>query len=552
MAWIRCMGGSGAKTVGTDKVPYLLRATPFDANLKKMKLVGGSVAFNQLVKNGNFADSSEWAAVSSTFSVSDNVVTIQPSAQNGRIGQVVSFPLGHKMLTILDFKGASGITYGFNNLVPTTNGTGDWVELSKIMESPVQSNQAYLFMAHQSNDGFSNPFYVKNVCLFDLTQMFGSTIADYIYSLEQGTAGAGVAFFRKLFANDYYAYNAGELMSVKPTAHEVVGKNIYDFDTLESRSTRISKEGEWYTFYGYWADLEFPVSGGGTNDINWGDKRLTLSLKGYCSNTSAERSGSNIGFLYSDGTNSTIILKSYVNPTEEQKNTSYTITSTAGKKVVGLRFSYHNNDKAYIKDVQIEFGTTATTYEPYKKYTYQLDGTKRVYRKYGIVDLGSLNYSKSSSGLFSVVISSAKPAVSVSRPANVLAGIYTTIDSLSITGPQGTTPSPNMVMAENQSRVFYFNNTSYTDPADFKTAMSGVYLIYELNSPFYETVTNPELRGLFKLDSNNKLYCDGDICDDIVSPMAMMSGGTEAFVDSRAVPVPVGHESTYYSVDFPE
>ena len=28
--------------------------------------------------------------------------------------------------------------------------------------------------------------------LFDLTQMFGSTIADYIYSLEQANAGAGV------------------------------------------------------------------------------------------------------------------------------------------------------------------------------------------------------------------------------------------------------------------------------------------------------------------------------------------------------------------------
>lgn len=174
----------------------------------------GFINFNQIVQNGNFASTSNWIAVSSTFSVSDNVATVHPSALNGRIGQCVPFPLGHKMLTILDFKGASGITYGFNGLVPATEGTGDWVELSKIMESPVQSNLAYLFMGHQSNDGCSNPFYVKNVCLFDLTQMFGSTIADYIYSLEQGTAGAGVAFFRKLFPNDYYDYNTGTLTTV--------------------------------------------------------------------------------------------------------------------------------------------------------------------------------------------------------------------------------------------------------------------------------------------------------------------------------------------------
>lgn len=46
--------------------------------------------------------------------------------------------------------------------------------------------------------------------IFDLTQMFGSTVADYIYSLEQATAGAGVALFKALFPADYYEYNAGE------------------------------------------------------------------------------------------------------------------------------------------------------------------------------------------------------------------------------------------------------------------------------------------------------------------------------------------------------
>ena len=45
---------------------------------------------------------------------------------------------------------------------------------------------------------------------FDLTQMFGATIADYIYSLEQSTAGAGMAWFKNLFPKDYYPYNEGE------------------------------------------------------------------------------------------------------------------------------------------------------------------------------------------------------------------------------------------------------------------------------------------------------------------------------------------------------
>ena len=45
--------------------------------------------------------------------------------------------------------------------------------------------------------------------LFDLTQMFGATIADYIYNLDQSEAGAGLALFRSIYPNDYYSYDTG-------------------------------------------------------------------------------------------------------------------------------------------------------------------------------------------------------------------------------------------------------------------------------------------------------------------------------------------------------
>lgn len=78
----------------------------------------------------------------------------------------------------------------------------------------------------KEGDGFDNAVIYPQ--WIDLTQMFGSTIADYIYSLEQGTAGAGVAWFRKLFPKPYYEYNAGELMSVKAGSHDTVGFNAWD------------------------------------------------------------------------------------------------------------------------------------------------------------------------------------------------------------------------------------------------------------------------------------------------------------------------------------
>ena len=71
--------------------------------------------------------------------------------------------------------------------------------------------------------------------VFDLTQMFGSAVADHVYALEQANTGAGVLWFRKLFPKDNYAYNAGELLSVNVSAHNTVGFNAYNHATGTAR-----------------------------------------------------------------------------------------------------------------------------------------------------------------------------------------------------------------------------------------------------------------------------------------------------------------------------
>lgn len=59
----------------------------------------------------------------------------------------------------------------------------------------------------------------------DLTQLFGTTIADAIYAMEQATSGSGVAFFRKYFPKSYYAYDSGSIQSVC-----VSERKVYDSD----------------------------------------------------------------------------------------------------------------------------------------------------------------------------------------------------------------------------------------------------------------------------------------------------------------------------------
>lgn len=57
--------------------------------------------------------------------------------------------------------------------------------------------------------------------IIDLTTVFGTTIADYIYSLEQATAGSGIAWLKSYgyLTEDYYGYTANKIESVSVARH---------------------------------------------------------------------------------------------------------------------------------------------------------------------------------------------------------------------------------------------------------------------------------------------------------------------------------------------
>ena len=68
----------------------------------------------------------------------------------------------------------------------------------------------------------------------------------------------------------------------------------------------------------------------------------------------------------------------------------------------------------------------------------------------------------------------------------------------------------------------YICDTAYSTPEQFKAAMSGVYLVYELATPTTETA------------------------DPFTNPQQVDANGTEEYIDSRSPAIPVGHE-TYYA-----
>ena len=145
--------------------------------------------------------------------------------------------------------------------------------------------------------------------------------------------------------------------------------------------------------------------------------------------------------------------------------------------------------------------------------TYESDGT--VTRKYGIVDLGTLSWTYLlSQTKFYASLPLAKTPTTNNDVANIICAKYDTISYADMTGDK-------KMIAITSSGNLYVRDSAYTDATTFATAMNGVYLVYELATETTETAdpfTNPQ------------------ICDNF---------GTEEYVDTRTIPIPVGHVTKY-------
>ena len=510
------VAGTAEAVLGTkgteDKVPYSFRASVNKSRRLREKLIGGTVAWNQLIENGNFDGTNGWTGSNASFSASNNIGKFTASANNGNIQtSIQNANSTHKYYIKAEVKISSGIAQlVFGNLTKSTTVTGSFETLYLICP-PHENKALYFFPRIRDTRGSGwDEVDVKNVTVYDLTQMFGSTIADHIYALEQATAGAGVALFRSLFPNDYYAYDRGSLQSVKALRRDSVGFNLWDE--------------EWEFVGSYVTSKNYiPVFPNTT----------------YCISSKLLRDVT----MYDSGFNNV------GNPSYTSHSTYYTFTTSANCGYIKFNMS-SSYGSTYKNDICINLSSDRNgEYEPYKKWSYplddsltlrgipKLDANNKLYydgdvyehdgtvtRKYGIVDLGTLSWDNKGSGYFTSssigsknidnqILSNAVCSSYIITAARDLSSIY-----------------PALAVGWNGRDVVDVRDTNYTNYTEeqFKDAMSGVYLVYELETPITESA-----------DPYQEIQ--------IVDPY-----GTEEFVDAgveaetRDVAVPVGQDALYY------
>lgn len=222
-------------TVGNvDNAPYLYRTSGGSADIgnrvNENYIEGGTVVRNQLVENGNFESTDGWVAQDCTLSVSDNIATATATGSICQVMQNFTLINGHVYLFGVTVKASNNTmqlrisnSYGGGDVFASKSTNKQ--RLLSIWSSTINGTLSYpQIYANDIAPGES--FDIENVVLFDLTQMFGSAIADHLASLP--IADALVKLKPWIDTNKYYAYDAGSFESVNLAKKISTGFNQWD------------------------------------------------------------------------------------------------------------------------------------------------------------------------------------------------------------------------------------------------------------------------------------------------------------------------------------
>lgn len=469
----------------SDTAPYLFRSST--ANAEYDELVGVSVVENQLLYN-NFSSPLERNGITFTRN-NDGSVTVNGTSTARAACSLNTVKQNatprHKYLILGCPSDASLSTFYiavvfYQNTTYKTSAYATKDTVYALTNEEVDKLVVEIVGAESSGQTVTNKKFTPQI--IDLTLAFGSSVADLIYSMEQATAGSGIAYLKSLglLKDGYEAYNTGTMASSQPVSRVVRGKNLLNKSNLEkgnynSENFDLASAGS-----DVYRSIKVYVKAG-TYTYSWG-KNITMSR------------------LVKDGVMSTA-LPININ--------TYTVTVNADG-YLGISWRDATSSSIpweYDTPIQLEIGSTATDYEPYKEVTYPLgsdtlrglltvvnnkivangdvktsDGV--ITRKSPEIDLGSLTYTRSNASgttdyyFFHAQISDMK------THSDVLTSKYAY-------NPSGNTTAmaDKDIITGSQNNYIYIRDDSYTDATTFKTAMNGVKLVYELATPTTEQST---------------------------------------------------------------
>lgn len=217
-----------------DQEPYNFRTSGGPADIGNRAydtFVGGSVVWNQLIARENATTFN-----TSIVSYSDGIYTVSYPEGNSSSSYVLSIPVNgydssHKYFRF--FKIVDDSTYV--NMRLYLPGGNTYTSSKETLESMsarggsiVTGGTTSIFQVNKTSAVTDAQSLSFRIMFIDLTALLTPEVADYIYTLEQANAGAGVAYFRKYFPEEYHEYCEPHFEHVQTDKKVTVGFNQWD------------------------------------------------------------------------------------------------------------------------------------------------------------------------------------------------------------------------------------------------------------------------------------------------------------------------------------
>lgn len=503
----------------TDTDTAYAKAVPTGAKLMSVKNVGGrSVVWNQLV---DFSKSKEVTAKGVKFTFpGDGIVALNGTCTEE--GQAIAIVVptnvkGHKYL--LRANPLSGV-YGVNQLLFSSQGYGDDQTGRGVIITNGSSNAKWYYTLYVYN-GVTYDSVKLQPQFFDLTAMFGA-----------GNEPASVEEFEKMFPNDYYPYNAGEIISAGVTEVVEQGKNLWDevweigsinssagLDTPDSTAIRsknytpIIPNSTYIYIFAHTDNTKFSSMKARFYDHN-------KNYIGY-----GDKSGASVSKNKAFITPLNAFYVRFTLPPEYGNIYKNDIALIAGSS--GEYTPYHRNEYSIPEAIKSlpGYGWSAGTARNYIDYE-----NKKYYQCVDSMDLGTVNWAINSTSIvgehFYGFIDSAK----FKRLGQFGSTVHNILCSKYITVARNVNMfvDKTITLDGDSTRVsqIQVKDTTCTDATTFKQAMSGVILYYELATPIVTDISDL-------------------IDDDFLRNIEVEAGGSITFKgsnDSYRIPVPSEEE----------
>lgn len=334
----------------TDSETAYQKTVPTGGKLMSVKNIGGrSIVWNQLYKKFGYVGGSTLNC-KSIFKSHNYLLRVDYSvSENTKVYlyfRAAKYTAGTNRQIVKDITAGSGKISWITSPLGEHSDGGDFGVFRLVTDSD----------GNQKLD--TSPF--SNYEIFDLTQMFGI-----------GNEPTSVEEFEAMFPNNYYQYNAGEIITADTESVVEQGKNLLNADDYYAAYKQ--SDGSYLNNSSDFDGINIPIG-------NYIGKTLIATLK-------ATVSSQPTSFFWLARINGTRIESSYEKGERVLANTTgiakLAVTPKTQNDTLAMSFGQGRGD-VIVRDIQIELGDTPTAYAPFHRNEYPIPEAIRALPGYGV------------------------------------------------------------------------------------------------------------------------------------------------------------------------